>query len=273
MASRDQIEQVIAEARYPSDNPFKLGTKAYWAVQDALFDRFMAGRAAHLKELVEMSLRWGGPTLDGTPESLVPLDGWIADLLIAGWPGDGQDWKAMRGGREGGPARPHPPGLPWDQYYRLVERLGFYYADVMATALPGSKWVCWRAERFNDGRTGEFLVDMGIFPTPGDPLATASRLIGSVWVTQLDPSDPDYEPVRSFFLKQELDQEIRWRREWEERGEPLDFQAVPTGEDAGINRGPYKAKARHAAWKVGDKTSQAVTKVGDAFYERFPQFE
>jgi hypothetical protein len=133
----------------------------------------------------------------------------------------------------------------------LEERVAFYFADVLMSQLPGAKWVCWRDERFNTNRTGDFLVDMGTFPHPADPLMSASRSIRSVWPTLPDPGDPEYEASKEYTLCSEFDMNVLWRLKWEAEGRPLDFQAAPTGDGAGVNRGPYKGSRIKA--KFGER--------------------
>ncbi|MDR2566909.1 MAG: hypothetical protein LBC97_12820 [Bifidobacteriaceae bacterium] len=240
MASKAEIERVIAQARGVEDNPFNLGTRGYWAFQDSMFGRFIAARPRRLHELRGLMASTGGTELDGSPESLGPLGEWLAVPVMAGgnW-NDGLDWLPVWT-RISGNERPSPGGLGLAEYYRLLEMVGFYFADVVISQLPGSKWVCWRRERFNFSRTGEFLVDMGTFPVPSAPLDAVGNSLASIFRTLLDHSDPDYEASRERTLRSEFDRQVSYRLEWEAEGRPLDFQAAPTRDGAGVNRGPYK---------------------------------
>ncbi|MDR2566582.1 MAG: hypothetical protein LBC97_11130 [Bifidobacteriaceae bacterium] len=250
MASKDQIARAIADAETVRDNPFNLGTRGYWAFQDALFDRFMAAKPQRLDELRTLVADTGGPELDGSPESLGLLDDWLSRLMAHGQWDDPADWLPVWARLPTG-AGPLPLGLERPPYYRLQERLAFYLGDVLISQLPGSQWVCWREREFNLNRTGEFLLDKGTFPTPAAPLDSAASAMASVWPTLLDPSDRDYEPTKKYTLRSEFDRHVLRRLEWEAEGRPLDFQAAPTGDGAGVNRGPYKGSRIRA--KIGER--------------------
>jgi hypothetical protein len=247
VASKAEIARVIADAVSVHDNPFKMGTRGYWAVQDALFDRFMATRPERLEELRELVSKTGGPVLDGTPESLGPLDDWLSVPVYAGsdWD-DGVDWLPVWTRISTNP-EPLPGGLDRAVLARLEERVALYYADVVIGALPGSKWVCWRQMEFNVIRTGDFLVDIGTFPIPCDALGSALSAVGGVWATLRDPSDPEYRPTKRYSLPSEFEKHLSYREKRLAEGKPLDFQAAPTGDEAGVNRGPYKgSRIKHA---------------------------
>ncbi|MDR1426534.1 MAG: hypothetical protein LBJ08_02075, partial [Bifidobacteriaceae bacterium] len=190
----------------------------------------------------------GGPDLDGSVESLGPLNDWlkIPVLLGAKWD-DGYDWWPTWC-RIYDPDRRDPGEMNILQYHRLEGRVAFYYADVLISQLPGSKWICWRAEEFNVGRTGDFLVDIGTFPTPADPLITARRCIVTLWRATNDPDSPNYSPPGKYTLMKELQRHSSYRLERLLKGRELDFQAAPTGDEAGINRGPYKGSRIKARW-------------------------
>ncbi|MDR1426250.1 MAG: hypothetical protein LBJ08_00605 [Bifidobacteriaceae bacterium] len=245
MASR---ARTAAAANNTSDNPFRLGTRGYWAVQDAIFDKFMATHDQCIEELRQLVRSTGGPDLDGSVESLGPLNDWlkIPVLLGAKWD-DGYDWWPTWG-RIYDPDRPDSAEMNTLQYYRLEGRVAFYYADVLISQLPRSKWVCWRAEEFNVGRTGDFLVDIGTFPTPADPLSIVRPCAFAPWRASLDPSDPNYSPPANCTLTTEFQSDLGIRTRWLLKGRPLDFQAAPTGDEAGINRGPYKGSRIKAKW-------------------------
>ncbi|MDR2566583.1 MAG: hypothetical protein LBC97_11135 [Bifidobacteriaceae bacterium] len=251
MASRAEIARVAAGAQRVPDNPYRLGTRGFWAVQDAVFERFMAIHDRCLDELRALTAKTGGPKLDGSAESLGPLDEWLAVPVDAGvyWD-DGANWEAFINGRVGALWRA-PGGLDHGQYCRLQNRVAFYFADVLISCLPGSKWVCWRREEFNLIRTGDFLVDIGTFPTPADPLQVASGAIANAWSGLFSAPDLDYQPDEAYALPGRLEQYARHRAEWEAEGKPLDFQAAPTGDEAGVNRGPYKGSRIRA--KIGER--------------------
>jgi hypothetical protein len=251
MATKAEVARAAAEAGNPWDNPYHLGTRGYWAVQDALFDRFVATHDRCVAELQELVAGTGGPVLDGSPGSLALLDDWsrVPVKAGAGWD-DGADWQPAWTG-VAPDYEPWPGAMSNLQYLRLEGRVAFYFADVVISRLPGSKWVCWRDKEFNLNRTGEFLVDLGTFPTPCDPLGTAASSIRGVWRTLLDPSDPEYRPDKEVTLPGKFEFEI-WLRanKLAEDGE-LDFQAAPTGDEAGVNRGPYKGSRIKA--KIGER--------------------
>ncbi|MDR1187270.1 MAG: hypothetical protein LBK95_07425, partial [Bifidobacteriaceae bacterium] len=77
----DEYARVAAGVANTYDNPYNLGTRGWWAVQDILFDRFMAGRPGHLEELRGLVATTGGPALDGTRGSLAGMDEWLRAIL------------------------------------------------------------------------------------------------------------------------------------------------------------------------------------------------
>jgi hypothetical protein len=248
VASRARIARAAANAKHRWDNPFRLGTRGYWAVQDAIFDKFMATHDQCIEELRHLVRSTGGPDLDGSVESLGPLNDWlkIPVLMGAKWD-DGYDWWPTWT-RIYDPEDRDPGEMNTLQYHRLEGRVAFYYADVLISQLPGSKWVCWRAEEFNVGRTGDFLADIGTFPTPADPLRTGRRCIVASWQDTLDPGNPNYCPPGEDTLIKRLHSDLGTRTQRLLKGRSLDFQAAPTGDEAGINRGPYKGSRIKARW-------------------------
>lgn len=125
----------------------------------------------------------GGPVLDGTSASLGLLDKWL-EVPIAGGPrwDDGADWQAI-GNMTAVPGALGPADMDMGQFERLENRVGFYYADVVISELPGSKWVCWRAQEFN--RPPERGIGRSAHPTRPRGV---SRLSVSVRAVSLEDS-------------------------------------------------------------------------------------
>jgi hypothetical protein len=253
MAGKAEIARVAATARNTWENPFNFGTRGYWAVQDALFDRFVATHDKCIEELRELVRVTCGPVLDGTPESLGLLDEWLEIPVRLGpkWD-DGADWLPVWT-RISGNEEPFgdPGGMDIQHLYRLEGRVAFYYADVVISEFPGSKWVCWRAAEFNRVRTGEFLVDVGTFPTPCDPLGAAGGAIINAHNRLYGLTDPGRAPDRAHSLPGQFELEVAIRAKRLARTR-LDFQGAPTGDEAGVGRGPYKGsrvKARIGQWR------------------------
>ncbi|MDR1426253.1 MAG: hypothetical protein LBJ08_00620 [Bifidobacteriaceae bacterium] len=251
MASIARIAQAGADAQDFRDNPFREGTRAYWAVQDTLFEKFMATHDQCIEELQRLVRANGGPDLDGSVESLEPLNDWLKypPLTGAEWD-DGCDWRPTWA-HIGDPDRRGPGGMDLLQYFRVEGRVAFYYADVLISQLPGSKWVCWREMRFNGYCSGLFVLDIGTFPTGVFPLLTVGDCIDDSWRANVNPAHASYSSRGEHTLMNMLQRDTSLRMDWLLEGKELDFQAAPTGRSAGINRGPYKGsriKARWEAW-------------------------
>jgi hypothetical protein len=237
----DEWARAAAAAEDVWGNPYNLGTRGYWAVQDALFERFMASRPGRLEELKALVADSGaGFVLDGSPASLVDLDGWLLKVLAAPFD-DGASWQRIWGRREDD----DDVGFGWRYHVwlRTVERVALYYADVVAAALPGSRWVCWRDTVFNAMGSGDFLLDLGIFPRRDAPLFLAQNVMGQIRRTLKDPSDPGFLPAPEKTLAFWFERAVAKRERYLAEGKELNFQAAPTGELAGLGRGPYKGKA------------------------------
>ncbi|MDR2566469.1 MAG: hypothetical protein LBC97_10555 [Bifidobacteriaceae bacterium] len=73
------------------ENPRGLDSRAWYAVQDRLFDRFAAQIPGCRVRLREMVAADGGPELDGSVRSLEPLGEWAVDW-VRREPEDGEDW-------------------------------------------------------------------------------------------------------------------------------------------------------------------------------------
>ncbi|MDR2454366.1 MAG: hypothetical protein LBD51_07475, partial [Bifidobacteriaceae bacterium] len=213
MASKAEDKARAAARADPLGYPGRLGTRAYWAFRDEVFDMFMETRVERLAQFRELVAATGGPRLDGSAGSMGLLDDWLAVPVSAGpdWD-DGADWLPVWGVLPTA-AEPLPWGMDFPSHYRLKEWLALYHAEVLIGALPGSKWVCWRAEEFNLMRTGDILVDIGTFPIPADPFMSASYAIGAVRPTLLDPSDPEWRATRKRTLVSEFEQDISMRRQ------------------------------------------------------------
>ncbi|MDR1394078.1 MAG: hypothetical protein LBJ62_08965 [Bifidobacteriaceae bacterium] len=67
----------------------------------------------------------------------------------------------------------------------------------------------------------------------------------------LPPGDRDYSPIKDLTLPGVLAAQTAWRAKHLAQGKPLDFQAAPTGDEAGINRGPYKGSRIQA--RIGQR--------------------
>jgi hypothetical protein len=241
MGKREQEwTQAAARTEDTYHNPYELGTRGYWAVQDILFDRFMSFKPARLAELHDLAAR-DGVTLDGTPGSLAMLDDWLYRIRQEPFE-DGADWDIIWARRD--PDRPMGRGWRTHVADRVTERVAWYYGDVVMDVLPGSRWGWWRDRRYNLIATGHFLLDIGTFDRKVNPLLMGGAVLGSVYATLRDPADPDYSPHRQYTFVKCLADAVKWREDFlAEHGE-LDFQRAPTGEAAGINRGPYKGKVR-----------------------------
>ncbi|MDR1427313.1 MAG: hypothetical protein LBJ08_06100 [Bifidobacteriaceae bacterium] len=240
MATIAQIAQAADEAKHMWDNPFKRETRGYWAVQDTVFDKFMATHDQCVEELCQLVRSTGGPELDGSVQSLEPLNDWleIPILLGAKWD-DGYDWWPTWASVQD-PNFRAPGEMSILQYFRLQGRIAFYYADVLISQLPGSQWVCWREGRYTTERTGSFLLDIGTAWTPADPLGSAFGCIYASWKASLDPTDPRHAPLGESTLMKEFESDSLRRMDWLSEGRELTFQPAPTGRAAGIVRRPFR---------------------------------
>jgi hypothetical protein len=227
-------------------NPYKLGTKKYWAVADALFERFTATMPERRGELEELAGATGGPALDGSPASLGPLEEWY--LRVTSGPfDDGAAWEPTWQGLGGDTHK--QTGLSMDVFWRLVERVAVYYADVAMAVLPGSRWVCWRAELSHVPMAGAFLLDIGAYPHASNPLNMVRRIVaGREYHAEPNPSGRPRLPAYPWAsLPGQLDRDRRLRDERVAEHGGLLFQAAPTGPAAGKGRGPYKGRLRSEA--------------------------
>jgi hypothetical protein len=232
---------VVAEGLTTAiDSPYDLGTKGFWVVQDVFFDRFMATRDDHLAELHELTAETGGPALDGTPESLGPLEAWWKELLRGPF-ADGSDWYIAWRGRED-PVEILDNGWSRAASGRMRERIALYYAEVAMAALPGSQWVCWRSKASHDIAAGDFALDVGAYPARASPLSAVGFVRSSILDSSRDPADPEYEPVQVYSLDFWLGAHTERREEYLSTGKKLNFQKAPTGPEAGKGRGPYKGR-------------------------------
>lgn len=112
------------------------------AEAEAYRDAYAAGvpeRVTWLRRQVEGS---GGPVLDRTPESLVPLWAWYLSWLKAGG--------RLTDGAEGVPAWQHPerpnryvsPDTLW-----MVDAIGCYLYEVLRGAVPDVRWEVYRVAK------------------------------------------------------------------------------------------------------------------------------
>jgi hypothetical protein len=123
-------------------------------------------------------------------------------------------------------------------------RVALYLADVVIAALPGSRWICYRGERYNTGLPGHPVLDTGIFPGYANLLAAAAMVFGDILETIPGASPEGFKPEREYTLRGWLELAIQIREEWLAEGRELDFQLAPTGPEAAAGRGPYKGQAR-----------------------------
>jgi hypothetical protein len=200
----------------------------------------MSFKPVRLAELHDLAGR-DGVTLDGTPGSLAMLDDWLGKIVAEPFD-DAASWERIWARRE--PDKDLGDGWHSHTWVRMTERVAWYYGDLVMDVLPGSRWVCWRDRRYNLIATGHFLLDIGTFDRKVDPLLMGGAVLGSVYATLRDPADPAYSPQRQYTFVKCLATAVKQREDFlAEHGE-LDFQRAPTGEAAGINRGPYKGKVR-----------------------------
>ena len=147
-----------------------------WEAVDADFDQFVADMPLRRAQLRERIAATRGPELDGSLESLRPLNVWYIRTALSGEP-DGWDWWPLWLERSAPPTNPMPHvfGNPVpDDVIRLWELVAVYVGDVMLPLMPPSRWVCFRARQFREVINGQPMIDRGDRTFPANPITIAN---------------------------------------------------------------------------------------------------
>ena len=204
-----------------------------WEEADAHFEMFMTVLPQRRAELAELVAGTGGPVLDRSIESLIPLNEWFIERVLEGpVPVD----VAYR------PAwldPPNPlfcptPGGPraaagW--LLLLWEQVSVYVGDVLLAAVPGSRWVCWRSRSKAGIDSGWPVVDFGLAPDRnGNAIMIANAGVLRSWSYQGTGDRDDVRPD-STDMHDRLRGVLAFRESYLSE-HPTRWQAAPTGPGA-----------------------------------------
>jgi hypothetical protein len=237
------------ELRDFSDNKHKIDSRAWYGVQDRLFEMFMARVADNRVRLRQMVAADGGPELDGSLGSLTGLGEWFC-----GWarrdPDDGESWESVRvnhkvsrevnvlGLRGGSP-----------QLERMEDRVAVYLGDVVMGLVPHSRWVCWRGDAVGDRFAGDIVVDVGDPDQPFNAPLFAGWVCGAAYITSYDESNFHFKPENP----REMTEAVEWiLGRLEERrvaGKEPVFQPAPTGREAAGGKRPHSGRREYEILK------------------------
>lgn len=209
--------------------PVYIYNASTWEEADEHFEVFAAVVPERRRELEGRVAASGGPALDGSVESLVPLNEWfIAEVLDRPAPDEVDYWPAWVAPLNPD-YRPNPmnPRAPTGWLLLLWEQVSVYVADVMVEQVPGSRWVCWRARSRRDYENGMPVVDYGVPTRPFNATSCANADVLRSWTHQGTGDDLDVRPdpskMHRYFVAS-LE-----RREACLAEHPARWQAAPTG--------------------------------------------
>ncbi|WP_421742953.1 hypothetical protein [Cellulomonas sp.] len=151
------------------------------AEAEAVFARWTQAEPERRRELHELAARTDGPALDGTLDSLRPLNVWLLE----------RSREAMTD------ATPGRPEWVWsestripDSLRRLTDLAATYVADVLRAQEPGAHWVCFSTTDSRDDRNGLPMLDLGWPANPVDVFVAANGGATSAVVSGRE-FDPD----------------------------------------------------------------------------------
>jgi len=150
-----------------------------WEAADAAFTQFMDDLPLRREQLRQKLAATGGPVLDGTVESLDPLNEWYIETALRGAP-DGMDWWPVWLARGAPATNPMPElyGYPIpDDVIRLWELVSVYVGDVLLPLIPHARWVCFRAKNYREVINGRPVVDIGSPLFPANVIAVGNALV------------------------------------------------------------------------------------------------
>jgi hypothetical protein len=105
--------------------------------------------------------------------------------------------------------------------------------------------VCWRDVEYNTGLSGDFVLDIGVFPHFANPLYGAGATMRRIVEILEDPLSVVGLAVGRFeTLPHWLDLAKKRRQERVASGKELNFQKAPVGDSANVGRGPFKGRVR-----------------------------
>jgi hypothetical protein len=231
------------EIRDIDSNPHPIDSRAWYAVQDQLFEMFMARVPENRVRLREMVAADGGPELDLSVGSLAALGEWFVDWARRD-PDDGEDWSSVRVRHTMPPGSVTMIGTKWisAQYERMQDRVAVYLGDVAMGLVPGSRWVCWRAGSVGDRFAGEVVVDVGDPDVPFRAPGSVGWVCGSAYARSFDPSKSFYRPPEPHAWAQIVTSTLERLEKRRERGLEPEFQPAPTGPEAKGRKRPHSGR-------------------------------
>ncbi|MDR1186603.1 MAG: hypothetical protein LBK95_03990 [Bifidobacteriaceae bacterium] len=238
------------EIRDKGSNTHRIDSRAWYAVQDQLFEMFMARVPENRVRLREIVAADGGPELDLSIRSLDNLGEWFV-----GWarrdPDDSESWESPyvdhRYKSEGVNAAGRRAESP--QMERMRVRLAVYLGDVAMGVVPGSRWVCWRGEAVGDRFAGDAVVDVGNPETPFNALIFSGWVCGAAYSASFDPSNPNYQPPKPHEWSRLIGWMLGRLEKRHEEGLEPEFQPAPTGPEAKGRKRPHSGRREYEALK------------------------
>jgi hypothetical protein len=201
-----------------------------WEEADAHFESLMAVSSTRRVQLAQRVTAAGGPSLDRSVESLVPLGEWyLHAVLDEAERDDAVDYRPEWFPAPSPRFRPRPDGPRAAPGWLLLlwEQVAIYVADVVMAEVTGSRWVCWRARNPRDAYNGMPSVDVGVPVWPADVISLANAGVVAAWVSRAVPGSDRYQahPTR---MRDEV-QKVLEDRSLYLAAHPPRWQAAPTG--------------------------------------------
>ncbi|MDR1186605.1 MAG: hypothetical protein LBK95_04000 [Bifidobacteriaceae bacterium] len=232
------------EIRDNSENPHSQYSRAWYEVQDQLFEVFMARAPENRIRLREMVAADGGPELDLSIESLDDLGEWFVDWARRD-PDDGEAWWSVtvshqnRGWSGVGPTGRRDLSF---QMERMRDRIAVYLGDVVTGLVPGSDWVCWRGDHVGDLRGGDIVVDVGDPRRPFDVTIFPGRVVMAAYAFCFDESRASYRPPEPDAMGRDVVRMLAQLEKRREEGLMPEFQPAPTGPEAKGRKRPHSGR-------------------------------
>ena len=214
-------------------SPVYIHNASSWEEADAHFAAFMATVPERRVELAQRVAETGGPVLDRSVDSLLAVNEWFIEQAL-----DRPDAPDVQH-RPAWMSPPNPdfepnwlnPRPPAGWLDLLWEQVSVYVGDVFITAVPGSRWVCWRSRTKSHIDNGWPAIDIGAAPDiKGNAIMIANAGVLRSWTHQGTGDRDDVRPDPTD-MHTRLRGVLRSREEYLAE-HPMRWQAAPTGPKA-----------------------------------------
>ena len=204
-----------------------------WAEADAHFEAFVAGVPDRRVELAERVAATGGPVLDRSIESLLPLNEWFIEQVLDRPAPPDVEFQMVWLPAPNPLYRPNPtvPRLAPGWLRLLWEQVSVYVGDVVLATVPGSRWVCWRSRSKTYIDNGWPSIDVGAAPDiPVNAIMIANAGVLRSWTHQGTGDRQDVRPDPTDMHTRLLG--VLQHRSQHLSEHPMRWQAAPTGPGA-----------------------------------------